>query len=450
MNKLRILITNNTLAQRAGTELYVYDLALALLARGHCPVAYSNRLGEVGRDLRAAGVPVIDNLEALGWTPDIIHGHHHLEVMTALLHFPQTPAIYFCHSWTYWEEMPLRAPRIRHYLAMNEATYNRLTCEHGIPEEQVTVLPNFVDLSRFRPRAALPARPRRALVFSNHAYEQTYLPILRPACARAGLALDVIGLGVDNPCARPWEVLGQYDLVFASGRSALEALAVGAAVIICSHYGLGPMVTAAELDWLRRTNLGSMATLGRPFEVDEVLAQIERYDAADAAEVAQRIRATAGLEATVDRLLERYATAIAAQRHAAPATPEAEMRAAAAYMRQLSDRLKIISQLQAEAHEWQAMRAWLAGENVQLQTEVATAHTQQSALAQQLTEATTALAQIPGLEQKLAAECEATALLQAELAWMRQSLTWRSRQLVLRTPRLLQLYRSARRLLPRP
>lgn len=450
MDKLRILITNNTLAERAGTELYVYDLAVALLARGHRPVAYSNRLGEVGRDLRATGVPVIDNLDALGWVPDIIHGHHHLEVMTALLHFPQAPAIYFCHSWKYWEEMPFHSPRIGHYLAMNEATYNRLTCEHGIPEEQASVLPNFVDLSRFRPRAALPAQPQRALVFSNHASEQTYLPVLRQACTRAGLALDVIGLGAGNPCARPWEVLGQYDLVFASGRSALEALAVGAAVIICNHYGLGPMVTTAELDWLRRTNLGFMATLRRPFEVDEVLTQIARYEAGDAAEVARRIRATAGLETTVDRLLELYAAVIAAHQRALPPSPAAEMRAAATYLRRLSERLKTIHQLHAEAQAEQAARLWLSNENARLQTETATALTQQSATAQQLTAATTALTQMATLEQQLAEERAATAHLQAEMAWMSQSLTWRSRQFMLRVPRLLQLYRSARRWLPRP
>lgn len=42
---MRVLITNNTLAGRAGSELYVRDLALALLRRGHTPLAYSTNLG---------------------------------------------------------------------------------------------------------------------------------------------------------------------------------------------------------------------------------------------------------------------------------------------------------------------------------------------------------------------------------------------------------------------
>lgn len=36
---MRILLTNNTLGLRAGSELYVRDVALALLSRGHEPIA---------------------------------------------------------------------------------------------------------------------------------------------------------------------------------------------------------------------------------------------------------------------------------------------------------------------------------------------------------------------------------------------------------------------------
>ena len=107
---MRVLITNNTLDTRAGSELYVRDLASALLRRGHNPVAYSTRLGAVAEELRSATIPVIDDLNLLTVPPDIIHGQHHLEAMTAMLHFPDTPAVYFCHGWLPWEEMAPRFP----------------------------------------------------------------------------------------------------------------------------------------------------------------------------------------------------------------------------------------------------------------------------------------------------------------------------------------------------
>jgi glycosyltransferase involved in cell wall biosynthesis len=269
---------------------------------------------------------------------------------------------------------------------MNQPTYNRLTCEHGVPEDRVRWMPNFVDLNRFKPRGPLPPRPIRALVFSNYATEMGFLRIIRAACALAELPLDVIGSGVGNPSSRPWEALGNYDLIFASGRSALESMAVGAAVIVCSHFGLGPMVTTAEFDNLRRSNFGFLSAQGRPFEAAEVLRQIMRYDAADAAAVSARVRETAGLESTVDRLLEVYREVIAEHRAGPPPAQEAESKAAAAYLRQLSSRLKTLYELR-ESREG----------------------------------------------------------LRAEVDWMRKSLTWRWRQRLTRASGLVSLYRSARR-----
>ena len=329
---MRVLITNFRLAARTGTELYVRDLAGALLDRGHQPTAYSNELGEVARELRRATVPVIDRLEALGAPPDVIHGQHHLETMTALCHFPDTPAVFFCHGWLPAPEAPPRFPRILRYVAVDETVRDRLVCESGIAEGRVRVILNFVDLGRFKPRGPLPARPQRALVFSNYATEATYLGAVREACARAGIALDVAGASADKTCARPEELLGRYDLVFAKARCALEALAVGSAVVLCDGTGLGPLVTAGEFDRLRRYNFG-IRTIRQPIRPELIDREIARYDPADAAEVSRRVRAGAGLEAAVDEILDLYREVC--DEYAATRSgrdPAAEWRAAADYL----------------------------------------------------------------------------------------------------------------------
>ena len=61
MGGLRVLITNYAMASRAGTELYVRDLALALLRRGHTPVVYTTDVGEMGLKLREATIPVVNS-----------------------------------------------------------------------------------------------------------------------------------------------------------------------------------------------------------------------------------------------------------------------------------------------------------------------------------------------------------------------------------------------------
>lgn len=308
MNGLRILITNITLATRTGTELYVRDLATALLDRGHTPIVYSTELGPVAQELRAATVLVIDDLAALAMSPDVIHGHHNLPTMTALLRFPGVPAVFFCHDPSAWHDSPPRFPRILRYVAVNLPCRQRLVVKHSIPEDRVRLLLNFVDLERFKPRGPLPRYPGRALVFSNNASKRTHLRAVREACTRAGIPVDVIGASAGKVCPRPEEVLGDYDLVFAKGRCALEAAAVGAAVVLCDAMGVGPMVTTGELDRLR---LLGVRALCQPVDPQVLAVEIARYDPQDAAEVSRRIRATAGRDGAVDEILALYQEVLA-------------------------------------------------------------------------------------------------------------------------------------------
>ncbi len=302
---MRVLITNNSLAFRAGTELYVRDLAIELMRRGHSPVAYSTKLGCVAEDLRSATVPVINRLDQLGESPDIIHGHHHYETITALLRFPETPAIYFCHGWLPWEEAPLRHPSILRYVAVDELCRERLIAEGGIDPHRITTVFNFFDRRIFAPRPPLPKKPRRALAFANEFSENSGLPILREACSLHGIQLDSRGLSGGNVETHPGKLLPHYDLVFAKARSAIEAMAVGAAVILCAPGRLGPMVSMRNLESLRAMNFG-IRVLSQPLSLEGVLREIANYDSEDAEEVAGAIRAGSELQSAVDRILAIY------------------------------------------------------------------------------------------------------------------------------------------------
>jgi len=335
MDALRILITNHGLKNRAGSELYVRELALGLLRSGHSPIVYSPKLGEVAAEIRKATVPVVDDLSSVSVKPDLIHGHHHVETMTALLHFPHVPAVFFCHGWLPWEETPPHFPRILRYVAVDDTCRDRLVCEHGIAEESVHVILNFVDLKRFAQRTELPAKARRALVFSNSATESSYVAHVREACRRAGISLEVIGSQAGRTSEQPEKLLGQYDIVFAKARCALEALAVGTAVVLCDQAGLGPMVTTTNLESLRRLNFGIRTlqqTIDDPGGVEK---EIARYDATDAMEVSCRVRRVCGFEDALTEIVALYSEVIAEHEQSPLHDPEAESRAAAEYVRQL-------------------------------------------------------------------------------------------------------------------
>jgi hypothetical protein len=316
--------------------MYVRDLASGLLERGHTPVVYSPRLGPVAEELRRRTIPVTDDLNSVTAAPDIIHAHHNLEAMTALLRFPHAPAVFFAHDNMHRRDVPPHFPRILRYVAVDQTCLDRLIYEHGIPAERALVIYNSVDLRRFRPRPPLPAKPSRALVFSNAS--SVHVEAVRAACDRSGLALDVVGQDSGNVCDKPEEILGRYDIVFAKARCALEAMAVGAAVVLCDYRGAGPLVTAAEFDNLRRPNFGHRA-LGRPLRPDVIAREIARYDAADAAEVSRRVRADAGLDRMVDSLVELYEEVIAEYAGSAARDDGEEMRAASDYLRWLTLRL---------------------------------------------------------------------------------------------------------------
>jgi hypothetical protein len=175
----------------------------------------------------------------------------------------------------------------------------------GAPSSQTELRTNFVNLRRFTPRPPLPPRPTRALVFSNYATANTQLPAIEEACRRLDVPLDVIGRGVGRASDRPEQLLADYDLVFAVGKAALEAMAVGAAVVLCDFGGLGPMVTADNFDRLRSLNFG-LAALVDTLTPEGIVLQVNRYDPVDAGRVRDLVRSRCGLERAVAEIVRVY------------------------------------------------------------------------------------------------------------------------------------------------
>jgi hypothetical protein len=335
MGALNVLIVNATLASFTGTETYVKDLALELLRRGHKPVVYAPRLGQIAEELRRSSVQVVDNLNDVEIVPDVIHGNHNTELITALLQFPSTPGIFFCHSPRDWISTPPVHPRIVAYVAVDDFCRDRLTLEHGISEEQVEVHLHGANLERFKPREPLPDRPTRALVFSNNANRWTHLNTVREACDRKGIMVDVMGAGVNASEPNPEMHLQKYDLVFAKARCALEAMAVGSAVVLCDVFGSGPMVTTSEFEKLRRLNFG-IRTLDQKLDADVLVNQIAQYDPHDAAQVSRMVRTSCNLEKVVDKAISLYQRVIEEFRERPAPDSAAEDRAVAGYLRWLT------------------------------------------------------------------------------------------------------------------
>lgn len=308
---LTVLITNIVLSGRTGTEIVTRDLALGLQARGHRPIVYTHQsAGEIADELRRAAIPVHDRIELIETPIDVIHGHHTSVAAVAVARFPDTPAIFLAHDALAWHDAAPIFPSIRRYLAVSAANARRLGAELGVAPDAIGLLLNATDIERFRPGPELAATPRRALAFAkNHGH----IAAIEEACAARGIALDVVGHAVGRVIDRPEDVLGDYDLVFTSALSAIEAMATGRAVIACDGRGLAGMVTPQTFTAWRSLNFG-LGCLTRPLEACEFLADIDRYDAAASAAVTALVRSTAGRAQWLDSLEAHYREVIDLQR----------------------------------------------------------------------------------------------------------------------------------------
>jgi hypothetical protein len=133
--------------------------------------------------------------------------------------------------------------------------------------------------------------------------------LVRAACAKAGLTLDELGPATREISDQLENILPRYDIVFATARMALEAAAVGCAVVVADGRGFAGMLRTENLQDWRRLNFG-VGLLTAPVTAAALGAAIAAYDAADAAEVCGRLRAEASADDCATAYLQLYTQAI--------------------------------------------------------------------------------------------------------------------------------------------
>jgi hypothetical protein len=166
---------------RGGSESVTRDLATGLIALGHSPTVYTPIIGQSGFELEASGVPVIDDLRLLKDPPDVIHGHHSVPTVEAIVRFPRTPVVNVCHAWAFGIEAPVSFPQVQFHVGVDEVCTERIAHSPGIDPSRIYLIPNGVELKRIPPRRhPLPSRPQKAVAFGK---ATALLPILLGICA---------------------------------------------------------------------------------------------------------------------------------------------------------------------------------------------------------------------------------------------------------------------------
>jgi hypothetical protein len=299
---MKVLITNIVLEGRTGTEIVTIELARGLAGRGHQVAVFAPYVGSSASSLLEAGITVTHRIEALPWKPDIIHGQHNIAVAAALARYPDVPSIFVMHDAKQDLNGPIATRQIVRLFAVDKLNRAVYSSDASIEPKRVDLLLNCVDLDTFSARDSLPERPRRALLLTKN---QEHVTAVREAARISGLLLDEIGPAFGNVVDDLHVRLKHYDIVFATARMALEALAVGCAVVVCDGRGFAGLVTSTVVDDWRNNNFG-LKLLRRAPTVDAILTEIKHYDANDAAVVSSQIRKTASLAGCLTRLESIY------------------------------------------------------------------------------------------------------------------------------------------------
>ncbi|MEO6824306.1 MAG: hypothetical protein ABI167_06185 [Nitrosospira sp.] len=351
---MKILLTNNTLANLGGSEWVVVELARALASRGHEVAACSSQIGEAGAILKEMAIPAIPNPFDSPFKPDVIHGQHHLDTMRALCAFPDVPAIYHCHGYLPWVEEPPVHPRILHYVGMCSVVSDRIRLSCGLTDQNVMTVANWVDLDRFRSIRKPAKKPRKALLYlrtfdrnSWHAAQ------LRQAFESMDIKLD---LGLPQGDTRePEVVLPEYDIVLSSGRSALEAMASGCAVLPISRSSCLDLVDLGNFDSFQSQNFSPRLSTGQ-FNAESIANAISAYDPVRIAALTAAVRSQCTLDGAADVLESLYARTVedfSKQRRLPSAEYRDELHALARYIQSVMPMVRDRERLLAENHAMQ-------------------------------------------------------------------------------------------------
>lgn len=301
---MKVLITNLVLTRGTGTEFFVRDLVRGLLSQGIEVEVYCPEQGDLAEEVKSFGVNVAASIDQLKMTPDVIHGQHSV-ALDVFNKFPDVPALYFCHDALYGPDAPIAHPSVRIHVACNYYVLERVLSTPGVDPLKTQVIFNWVDPSRFVRKTEWNALPRNALVFSNYATSDNYYRSLADACESEGIALHGMGAELGNFSSRPEDVLPHYDIVFAKGKSAIEAMACGCSLIICDWRGLGFMVDSNNFIGARKYNFGAKNFVSLHDQAS-IVAAIKMYNPAEAKRTSELIVEMNGIDRQINEILRLY------------------------------------------------------------------------------------------------------------------------------------------------
>lgn len=271
---MRILFTLHDLQYSGGTETFTYSLIKEFLRQNHEIFLYSTRIGQVADKYTEIGVLVTDEIASLPDDVDIIHAQHRAEAISVYYKYPSVPMVFTSHGIIPWQEKPVFIPSIVKYVAVSEEVQQHLIQNWGIQEDQISIIRNGIDQTRFHPSTPAHEKPETILLLSNR-YTPDVKDILEEAANKASMKLNIVGQSHNNVWDVEKEILNS-DVVVSLGRGILEALSCGRLPLVFDYNGGDGIVTPDTYYDFRQKNFSGRVN-SEKYTADQIIELIQKF-----------------------------------------------------------------------------------------------------------------------------------------------------------------------------
>ena len=291
---LKILIGNGTLALLAGSETWVYALAMQLKGAGHKVHGFAPELGIISKKLEDNGIPCFDNIATLGAKPfsfvleeevdhnyDVIIANHNHVVDYLRSQFPKTPIISTVHGIIHKDDKDNIAPEhpslnagVNQFVSVSEEIQKKLIKDYSIDS---VIIRNFIDTKKFSVKRKINKTPQQILFNSNyHTKDDSEVVILREVAKHYGAKLTAVGMNfvVSADMAK---AINDADIVVGMGRSVLEGVSAGRLGIVHGRWGTGGVISSKSVKKLRECNFSGRNSEGVLYTAKEIIKEIDEY-----------------------------------------------------------------------------------------------------------------------------------------------------------------------------
>lgn len=291
---MKILVTNNTLAEIGGSETYAYTLIKGLAKRNDVEVeAYSPKIGLVGNKLRSEGINIVSTVEN---KYDLILASHTstASVIQKLKGFK----VQTCHGIYPPLEQPY--PGMNAYVSISKEVKNHLEAKGFYSD----LFFNGVDCDRFNYDKKTNEELKNVLSLSQSSELNNRLDKI---CKEMGINFTAHNKFV-NPIFDIEKLINENDLVISLGRGTYEAMSCGRNVFVLDKrpYIQGPaigdgLVTDDNFSSFMLNNCSGRYSK-KAFSDEDIKTELLKYNK----EQGLRNREIALKELNIDLQIEKY------------------------------------------------------------------------------------------------------------------------------------------------